>query len=193
MWHSTQFNCTECSFQGSSNVILTKHINLAHKKDVEKVLPGTFKCTKCNQQLSSKWNLNNHMRDSHEKLKECEFYNMGICNFPETVCWDIHKKKDGDGVKVTKEQLECHTCKNVFNSKHVLMMHRLKEHPEKIKPCRDQNNCTRHVCWYNHKKAKQSEPTAEIEEINQSWLSDELDSEKDFQEVPVLPKPLLNP
>ena len=164
---------------------------MAHRKEGEQD-KGTFQCTKCEQQFSSKWNLNNHIRDSHEKSKVCQFYNRGKCNFPETVCWDIHKKEDTVN-PTTKDHLECHTCRNVFNSKHLLMMHRLNEHPEKIKPCRDQESCTRQVCWYKHKKSKSSTTTAEVEEINKSWLSDELDSEKDFQEVPLLPKtPLIS-
>ena len=68
------------------------------------------------------------------------------------------------------------------------MVHRLNEHPEKIKPCRDQANCTRQVCWYKHKQNKAPEKNY----IGTFCISDELDSENvNFQEVSVIPKPPL--
>ena len=184
--HSTQFNCTHCSFQGSSKVILTKHVNLSHRNEEEQE-EGTFRCTECKQQFSSKWNLKNHIRDNHEKRKDCEFYRIGSCQFPDTVCWDKHEKNESSKT-TSNDKFECHTCRKTFQSRHVVMVHRLNEHPEKIKPCREQENCTRQVCWYKHQQNKASEKNY----INNSWISDELDSETvDFQEAPVIPKPPL--
>ena len=66
--HITQFNCENCDFQGSSKIILTKHLNLKHrnKEDQEN---GTLICSNCKDQFSSLWNLNNHMRDTHTKTQ----------------------------------------------------------------------------------------------------------------------------
>ena len=58
-----------------------------------------------------------------------------------------------------------------------MMIHRINEHPDKVKPCRDQESCTRKPCWYQH------EAPAEVKHTNDDWV--------DFQEATMLPKPPL--
>ena len=84
--HAQQFNCNDCDFQGSSQIILNKHTNLRHKKrgDQEE---DTFKCDDCSEQFSVKWNLNNHVRDIHGVKENCVYFERGSCRFPTNICW----------------------------------------------------------------------------------------------------------
>ena len=63
--HVQQFNCIDCDFQGSSQIILNKHRNLRHKKagDQEET---TFKCDECSVERASKKTLNNHKEKKHK-------------------------------------------------------------------------------------------------------------------------------
>ena len=73
------------------------------------------------------------------------------------------------------------------------MIHRSEDHPDKVKPCRDQDNCTRTSCWYKHNKKKAPESSPDEEESVSEWISDELDSETEgFQGVQIPTKPPLN-
>ena len=73
------------------------------------------------------------------------------------------------------------------------MLHRIKEHPDRVKQCRDQENCTRKSCWYQHNTVKNIEAPSEVDNTNNDWVNDELDTEKeDFQEDTILPKPPVN-
>ena len=60
-----EYNCDQCSFQAGTKIVLSKHINLAHRAENQHS-DDTFKCTECKEQFSAKWNLNNHVRDFHE-------------------------------------------------------------------------------------------------------------------------------
>ena len=180
--HTLNFNCDICDFQGSSKIILTKHTNLKHRtKDNQEA--GTLRCTECEQQFSSKWSLNNHNRDRQGKIKLCRHFQQGKCRFTDKDCWDKHEKE-------SSEKFQCSTCGITFKSKNVVMLHRKKEHPEKVQNCRNQENCTQTTCWYKHE-------TSKVPEINHSeddeWVLNELDNENmDFQEAPMPPKPPLS-
>lgn len=47
-----QFNCQDCDFQASSQIILNKHNNLKHKEK-NSVQESTFKCSNCDKQFSA--------------------------------------------------------------------------------------------------------------------------------------------
>ena len=82
------------------------------------------------------------------------------------------------------------TCRKAFNTKHNMMNHRLKDHPDKVRPCRDQDSCTRTTCWYQHEKNKHTEAVVEEDESGIEWLNSELDSEiQGFQEEKTPTKP----
>ena len=42
-----QFNCEQCDFQGETKIIINKHINLKHYKQVIGPNQETFNCDKC--------------------------------------------------------------------------------------------------------------------------------------------------
>ena len=69
----------------------------------------------------------------------------------------------------------------MFKTKNEMMVHRLTEHTDKVKPCRDPDNCTFKTCWYNHNK--------QVVVLNEN---DQTEKAKDFQKDSVQPKPPLN-
>ena len=89
---------------------------------------------------------NNHIRDDNERLKVCKYFNQGKCSFPASLCWDKHEKQSNN-TSIVGDKAECHTCKNTFKTKNEMMLHRKKNHPENVKPCREQSDCTRKTCW----------------------------------------------
>ena len=84
--HLSEFNCQECDFQASSQIILSKHTNLRHRKPNEYSEP-THKCEQCTAQFSAIWNLYNHVRDTHGVKEQCKYFKQGRCQFPENICW----------------------------------------------------------------------------------------------------------
>ena len=185
--YTLQFKCQICDFQGSSQIILTKHTNLKHRT-LDAQENGTLKCSHCNEQFSSKWNLNNHMRDNHTKTEVCIWFKNGKCQFPESDCWNIHEASESKETHVN-EDIKCHTCKRGFKTKNDMMMHRLKDHRDKVKNCRDIDNCRRQSCWYKHEVTKTSASSKENESSNE-WVENELDSENsDFPEASNQPAP----
>ena len=133
--HSPQYNCEQCSFQGSSKIVLVKHMNTTHRKATEQEV-GTQKCTECEEQFTSRWNIKNHIRDQHNRIEDCEYFSRGDCRFPDNVCWDKHELKTNKSSS-EDNKFTCHSCRKAFNSKNNMMNHRLKDHPDKVKPCRD--------------------------------------------------------
>ena len=108
------------------------------------------------------------------------------------MCWDKHEKQT-DNTPKTGEKSECHTCKQTFKTKNEMMLHRKKQHTDRVKPCREQDNCTRKTCWYTHNNTITIENCIEKEPANIEWVNDELDSEKeDFQLPKSPPSPPLN-
>ena len=189
--HTIQFNCNKCDFQGSSQIILTKHLNLKHRNQDDQE-SGTLVCSQCREQFSSIWNLKNHMRDRHAKTEVCKWFRDGDCRFPEKDCWNKHETRELILINVT-EEIKCHTCKTKFKTKDEMMRHRLKNHQEKVKDCRDGENCSRQGCWYKHKTVIMEKTATPEEEISDRWVNSELDSENtDFPQVPIQPAPPTN-
>ena len=185
--HISEFNCKECDFQGSTQTILSKHMNLKHRKENE-VTKDTHRCTSCNEEFSAKWNLNNHIRDKHKRTDECKFFTKGRCQFPQEECWNKHITIISATPTTTenKTTIECFTCKNTFKSKNEMMIHRIEIHPEKCRPCKDQVGCGFKKCWYLH-STKQNE--AIIENPSKNIYPE---NESNFQEAPEQPKPPYN-
>ena len=101
-------------------------------------------------QFSTSWNFNNHKRDKHEMKKDCTFYKQGSCKFPDS-CWNRHVI---DSVTKTTPKntttMECYVCKNSFETKREMMIHRKENHPDKVRQCNNPDNCDFSRCWYLH-------------------------------------------
>ena len=148
--HVSECNCQECDFQASSQTILSKHMKLRHRKENE-ITNDTLKCNSCGEEFSAKWNLNNHIRDKHDRTNECKFFKKGSCRFPQEECWNKHISLSASTLTTTEQKsIECFTCKNTFNSKNEMMIHRKEIHPEKVQACKDQVSCGFKNCWFLH-------------------------------------------
>ena len=138
-----QWNCKECGYQGNSPTLLKTHLNETHVNPQE----VSFPCTLCNDVFNTKWYFMNHMRDNHPQGKEiCKHFQSGRCKFPADECWANHL------AAVPNNSFECHSCKEMFNTKNQMMRHRKSSH--KTKQCNEfMKGTCRHggdMCWYMH-------------------------------------------
>ena len=153
---SKQYNCDCCDFQGSSQIILNKHINTKHR-DQDNQLVGTLKCQDCNAQFSAKWNLMNHKRDVHKNMITCKFFQEKRCKFSEDMCWYKHTEKKHEAQRKDKNVLEviqCHVCDQKFRKTNDMMQHKKTQHPDQVRECKanKEGNCSfGNRCWYIHK------------------------------------------
>ena len=81
------------------------------------------------------------------------------------------------------EDIKCHTCKRGFQTKNDMMIHRLKDHRDKVKKCRDIDNCRRQPFQYKHEVTKTIASYKQNDSSNE-WVENKLDSENlDFPEA----------
>ena len=67
-----------------------------------------------------------------------------------------------------------------------MMVHRLEVHPNKVKFCKDQTNCTFTKCWFKHSKERN------VNIVNENTAASEEAMNQDFQNAPTSLKPPLN-
>ena len=139
-----QWNCKDCGYQGNSRMLLKTHIEEKHTLREE----SNFPCTMCDDVLNSKWYFNNHIRDRHSHAKEpCKHFPEGRCKFEEDECWGSHQETN-----TSTDKFECHTCRQLFSSKNIMMKHRKANH--RTKQCNDffKGSCRNsdEECWYMH-------------------------------------------
>ena len=176
-FEDSQFTCNSCDFQTYTERRLKRHIK--HKHTARKVPTGDFLCEQCDERSSSTYDLNNHMKNKHKGIKDssaipckqcdesfssiydvnkhmisahnsriCRFFLENRCKFEE-YCFFKHERVDKD-----EPNFACNICKETFDFKHHLMIHRKKSHPNIILPCRNFLRGMCHfktdICWYNH-------------------------------------------
>ena len=77
------------------------------------------------------------------------------CEYPAEDIYDLGEHMHEFHGENTKEALDCHYCDEIFQTKKDLMVHRKRDHPEKVNTCYYflQGICNfGEDCWYNHKK-----------------------------------------
>ena len=143
-----EFNCRECSFQGTSKEELSKHINIKHRVE------GSMNCRICGESFTVKANLMNHRKNKHLKtVAYCRNNLQGTCSFTNKKCWWNHADPD-IVMDVEGDVIECFICNVTFKSKGSMMIHRKKEHKAVVRKCNlfEENRCgfKEEACWYNH-------------------------------------------
>ena len=125
-----------------------------------------FKCEYCEEAFQGKKDMMINIKSEHiENVKLCKYFIEDSCVFG-VECWLLHD--------LTKKletrpptQLKCMFCESSFDSKHKLMNHRKKEHPKRVKQCRNDlnGNCQYGpiLCWYNHTKKHEKEAHINIQ------------------------------
>ena len=126
--------------------MLKTHIEERHTERED----ASFPCTLCDGMFNSKWYFKNHVRDHHSQLKEiCKHFQQGRCKFEEGDCWSSHQETTS-----SRDNFECHTCREMFSSKNVMMKHRKLNH--RAKQCnqfiKGSCNNSEEDCWYMHTK-----------------------------------------
>ena len=177
-----EYNCTECDFQGTTDIQLRKHVNLKHtSRGHDNTI---IECRICGEGFDVKWKLMKHRKIKHiTSVAPCKNYIEEKCNFTALMCWWNHEEKQIG----QKEDIDCFVCNETFQSKPELMTHRKKNHSEIIRQCIQfsQNNCRyeEESCWYKHAiEQRDNEMKNEGNNIDE-------DSDSDFQEASMKKKP----
>ena len=105
------YPCIKCSFVGTQNNALKKHISLNHKPDI-------FQCKLCPYVSATKKNTNLHVQRVHDVRKFiCEICDKvyGDQSTLERHIRDVHQEN----------RFKCDTCDNEFQTQHTLKEHRL--------------------------------------------------------------------
>ena len=102
----SKFYCSQCSYQGSSKILLNLHFKRQHQTDKEKIV---FRCSQCRLEFKSNSSLKNHFRNAHSGTQKVPKYvcKMENCDFQCTYPSDLerHQLKHSDS-----KNLHCNDC-----------------------------------------------------------------------------------
>ena len=150
-----EFNCRDCDYQGNTHESLQKHIRLTHTMD-------KYKCTDCNYQCRDGKELYNHKKTMHENKKEiecdhCDHIGNIKCRKCKQAGYKIDElSKHISAPHVMGGNLKCKTCGKEVETKSKLMIHRKREHPNTVAPCKNylsgQCDFRAESCWWNHRE-----------------------------------------
>ena len=176
-----EYNCTECDFQGTSELVLNKHINLKHRISTAKT---EIKCRNCGDEFEDKRNFMHHRKSKHSNaVAMCKNYAEGKCNYSSISCWWNHSQ---EGVSSTKD-IKCYICSNIFGSKEELMMHRKVNHQSLVNNCFlfAKNRCSyqESKCWYKHELDTNVENRKESKEVTEESFESEQVFRKDSKNL----------
>ena len=133
-----EFNCTECDFQGTSDIQLKKHIDFKH------TVPNVnneenIKCRNCDEEFSDKRTLMYHRKLKHlSTVAYCKNNTERRCNFSADACWWNHAQEE-----ISVRNIKCFLCSKMFRNKAELMMHRKTNKKAVVNQCNlfKQNSC----------------------------------------------------
>ena len=139
-----QWNCKDCGYQGNSPSLLKTHINEKHTEPLE----VSFPCIICSEVFNTKWYFMNNIGDNNVEQKQaCSNFQNGKCKFPENECWGKHVSS------TSEDKFKCHSCKDIFSTKKIMMKHRKNSHRTKQFNKFTKGACKHgdEHCWYMHK------------------------------------------
>ena len=171
------FTCEGCQFQGNTGSELQKHIMMANRitpghrpnRNLSKEDLGVlFKCRGCEQFYCNKQDLMDHRKKHHRDiLRKCRNNLNGNCPYSDDDCWFSHS--NGNCSVSDKQNFECRSCGETFESLHGMMKHRKETHARMIPQCKSimqGSICVfKDKCWYGH-PARSAPASATIEEEN---------------------------
>ena len=143
-----EYNCTECSYQGTEKEELTKHMNIKHRAD------GSMRCRNCGEPFSSRSNLLEHRKDMHaDVVAPCRNYLSGNCPYSNLMCWWSHDNQPRQE-NTSVADVRCYICNETFTSKTNMMSHRKIQHRSILRECNlfKDNKCRfkEESCWFKH-------------------------------------------
>ena len=151
-----EISCTECIFLASCEDELNYHMGEEHNKDFISYFETDFPCSVCDRWCKSEKDLNHHMKIYHGK--RVKFCSVDCKPCDNIIGKDENEtgKKDSMDMSVEEQKFKytCNTCKDNFESKNELMMHRKKKHVEKVQVCWNfvSSKCqfVEDLCWFRH-------------------------------------------
>ena len=154
-----QFKCDECEIQEESPKKLEVHKQI-HRKE------STYTCDYCDSSFKTESQLDEHVEKSHELDLE---FNCMECPYQGHTKDDLTKhikaahESPATNIQISKA-LSCHSCGETCETKHLLMVHRKKEHPDIIKTCRylKEGGCDYDddMCYYSHRSQETPKKTS---------------------------------
>ena len=174
-----EFNCMKCDFQGTSKMLLEKHINMKHTQK-ESNSNELIKCRSCGEQFNEKWKMMTHRKTEHcATVAVCRNNLVGKCNFSDDFCWWSHKKQKD--TNIGDNPVQCFICNKTFESKVSMMSHRKSNHQGIIRQCNQYltKSCrfNSDSCWYKH----EDENVMEEEALNDSVVAGKDEDEWEYQ------------
>ena len=156
-----EYNCHECPYQATARRELNKHINLKHRLKNE-MTEDVIHCKYCDEQFAEKWSLMNHRKQKHPNtVAACQQNMENRCKFSSEKCWWNHEFRN------ISSEMSCFNCSQTFKTRGELMLHRKKEHVEKVKICWNfvSSKCqfAEDLCWFRH-------CNSEMQQEQYDWL-----------------------
>ena len=138
--------CLECDYPAEDIFDLGEHMYEIHAEDTEEYNESCYYCT---QVFKTKSDVMLHSKRAHkEKVKPCQNYLNGHCDYSDIECWFNHIKSVDNG----KRNFKCNYCEENFNLQNDFMVHKKNHHTENVPKCREEFNC--HYgdkkCWFLH-------------------------------------------
>ena len=148
-----QFNCEDCSFQGTTSLELKKHTKITYHNPS----PYTEQCHTCSKEFKSYKEMMDHRKIEHPSKRLCRYFKEGTCIFENEKCWWRHSSK-------LEEPLEnlfphnCQGCEMIFKTQNEMMKHKKREHRHLVSKCQKfmQGICdlNENSCWFLHTEQK---------------------------------------
>ena len=133
--------CDKCDFQSKQRNEIENHINQKHK----------ITCYTCKEKFNIFSELITHRRNTHPSNKKCRYF--PDCSWGEE-CLYLHVENIQQDISQEVHAFTCNICKNNFESKSAIMIHKKRTHPETVNICKDldTNSCRRGAmhCWFHH-------------------------------------------
>ena len=138
--------CLEYEYPAEDIFDLGEHMYEIHAEDTEEYNESCYYCT---QVFKTKSDVMLHSKRAHkEKVKPCQNYLNGHCDYSDIECWFNHIKSVDNG----KRNFKCNYCEENFNLQNDFMVHKKNHHTENVPKCREEFNCLYgdKKCWFLH-------------------------------------------
>ena len=152
-----EWNCMDCSHQGSCISDLLKHLKLTGHQpsqaegDKRKVFHDYKQCYTCKMDFDGYFNLMNHRKSMHPSSKKCRNF-PDSCKFTDN-CWYVHDETMKEETNL--DNFKCDLCENEIKGRDNFMKHKKALHPVSVPTCDNfrKNQCQRDEkdCWFEHK------------------------------------------
>ena len=158
--------CIECEYPAEDLFDLGEHMYEIHAEETEEYQES---CYYCSQVFKTKNDVMLHSKRTHkEKVKPCQHFLNGHCDYSDMDCWFSHTKS----VDVVNKNFKCNYCEENFNVQTDFMVHKKKHHAENVPKCREELNCNYgdKKCWFVHTLPENEKRNGNDNDNNQEYV-----------------------